>query len=453
MRISFENADKVNGLLTITVEEADYRELVEKTLKDYRKKVNVPGFRPGQVPMGLVKRQYGTAVKAEEVNKLVGNEIYKYVQENNIRMLGEPMPNESQAPVDLENDAEMTFAFDIAIAPDFKIDLTGKDKLPYYQIKVDDKLIDQQVEAYASRSGEYEKVKAYSATKHDMLRGDLQELDENGEPKADGIRVEGAVMMPEYIKVSEQKKLFTGAKLNGTVTFNPRKAYPENDTEISSLLKIDKAKVAELTSDFAYKITEISRFKKAEVDQALFDQIFGEGNVKSEEEFRQRIAEGMKPQLAADADYKFLLDLRKYCEKKVGDLTYPEAILKRVMLEKNKDRGTEFVEKNFEQSLNELSWHLIKEQLVEAQGIKIEQEDIAKTAKESARAQFAQYGMTAVPEEYLDNYASEMMKKRENVEQLVDRALDIKLVEKLKSVVKLTEKEVSLDDFNKLMRE
>ena len=210
MRISFENADKVNGLLTITVEEADYRELVEKTLKDYRKKVNVPGFRPGQVPMGLVKRQYGTAVKAEEVNKLVGNEIYKYVQKNNIRMLGEPMPNESQAPVDLENDAEMTFAFDIAIAPDFKIDLTGKDKLPYYQIKVDDKLIDQQVEAYASRSGEYEKVKAYSATKHDMLRGDLQELDENGEPKADGIRVEGAVMMPEYIKVSEQKKLFTG---------------------------------------------------------------------------------------------------------------------------------------------------------------------------------------------------------------------------------------------------
>ena len=182
MRISFENADKVNGLLTITVEEADYRELVEKTLKDYRKKVNVPGFRPGQVPMGLVKRQYGTAVKAEEVNKLVGNEIYKYVQENNIRMLGEPMPNESQAPVDLENDAEMTFAFDIAIAPDFKIDLTGKDKLPYYRIKVDDKLIDQQVEAYASRSGEYEKVKAefdiiydaYLKHKEEILRDNPQ---------------------------------------------------------------------------------------------------------------------------------------------------------------------------------------------------------------------------------------------------------------------------------------
>ena len=450
MKVTFENPDKVNGLMTITVEEADFKENVEKTLKNYRKKANVPGFRPGQVPMGLIKRQVGTSVKVDEINKLVGQEIYKYVQENKIQMLGDPMPSEKQQPVDVEKDAPYTFVFDIAVAPEFEIKLSGHDKVDYYTIKVDDKLIDQQVDMYASRGGHYDKVDSYQ--ENDMLKGDLRELDEQGNTKEGGITVEAAVMMPEYIKVEDQKKLFDGAKLGDIITFNPKKAYPDNDSEVAALLKLKKDEVADMTADFSYQITEISRFAPAAVDQKLFDQVFGEGTVKDEKEFRQKIAESLKPQLLVDSDYKFLQDVRAYMEKKVGKLEFPDALLKRIMLNNNKDKGADFVEKNYEQSIVELKWHLIKEQLVAAQGIKVEDADLKNIAKEAARAQFAQYGMSNVPDEYLENYANDMLKKRENIDGLVDRAVDVKLTDALKKVVKLNEKSITLDEFNKMMQ-
>ena len=451
MKIQFESADKVNGLMTLTVEEADYKENVEKTLKDYRKKANIPGFRPGMVPMGLMKRQFGTSVKVDVINKALGEQIYKYVRENNIQMLGEPLPAENQEPVDIEGEAPYVFKFDVAVAPEFKIELNGKNKIDYYNIEVDDKLIDNQVDMFASRSGHYDKVEEYDAEKRDMLKGDLKELDADGNVKEDGIMVETALLMPQYIKEEDQKKLFDNAKLGSVITFNPRKAYPDNDSEIASLLKIDREKAKDVTSDFTYLVTEIQRFVKAEVNQELFDQVYGEGNVKSEEEFRGKIAEGIKAQLALDSDYRFLLDVRKYCEQKVGNLTFPDAILKRVMLNNNKDKGMEFVEKNYEQSIKELTWHLIKEQLVAAYNIKVEENDILEAAKGAARAQFAQYGMSNVPEEYLENYAKEMMKKEENIQGFVDRSIDQKLIVALKNGVKLNEKSISLDDFNKLM--
>ena len=437
--------------MTLTVEEADYKESVEKTLKDYRKKANIPGFRPGMVPMGLIKRQFGTSVKVDVINKALGEQIYKYVRENNIQMLGEPLPAENQEPVDIEGEAPYVFKFDVAVAPEFKIELNGKNKIDYYNIEVDDKLIDNQVDMFASRSGHYDKVEEYDAEKRDMLKGDLKELDADGNVKEDGIMVETALLMPQYIKEEDQKKLFDNAKLGSVITFNPRKAYPDNDSEIASLLKIDREKAKDVTSDFTYLVTEIQRFVKAEVNQELFDQVYGEGNVKSEEEFRGKIAEGIKAQLALDSDYRFLLDVRKYCEQKVGNLTFPDAILKRVMLNNNKDKGMEFVEKNYEQSIKELTWHLIKEQLVAAYNIKVEENDILEAAKGAARAQFAQYGMSNVPEEYLENYAKEMMKKEENIQGFVDRSIDQKLIVALKNGVKLNEKSISLDDFNKLM--
>ncbi|WP_419077229.1 trigger factor [Segatella buccae] len=451
MKISFENPDKVNGLMTIAVEEADYKENVEKTLKDYRKKANMPGFRPGQAPMGLIKRQYGAAARMDEINKLVGKEIYKYVQDNNIQMLGEPLPSEKQEPQDLENGTEFTFYFDIAVAPEMKVSLTGRDKVDYYNIIVDDKLVDQQVDMFASRAGSYEKARTYKD--NDMLKGDLRELDEAGNTKEGGITVEAAVLMPTYIKVDDQKKLFDGAKLGDIITFNPRKAYPDNDTEVSSLLKIERDTVKNMTSDFSFQITEIQRFAKHAVDQELFDQTFGEGVVKDEKEFREKIAEGLKRQLATDSDFKFIQDVRAHCEKKVGELSYPDALLKRIMLSNNKDKGEDYVEKNYAQSIKELTWHLIKEQLVKAQNIKIEDADVKEAAKEAARAQFAQYGMNNVPEDYIENYANEVLKKGDSNDALVDRAIDRKLTAVLKTVVKLNEKEVSLEDFNKLMSE
>lgn len=450
MKISFENPDKVNGLLTLTVEEADYKENVEKTLKNYRKKANVPGFRPGMAPMGMIKRQFGTTVKVDEINKLLGDQIYKYVKDNNIQMLGEPLPSEKQEPVDMEKEAPYTFIFDIAVAPEFKAELTGDDTIDYYTITVDDKIVDQQIDMFASRAGHYDKVEDYQA--NDMLKGDIRELDENGNTKEGGITVEGAVLMPEYIKVEDQKKLFDGAKLGDVITFNPKKAYPESDVEVASLLKLKKEDVADLTADFSYQITEISRYVKAEVNQELFDQVYGKDVIKDEKDFREKIAEGLKAQFAVDSDFKFIQDVRKYLENKVGALTYPDALLKRIMLNNNKDKGEEFVEKNYEQSIKELTWHLIKEQLVKANGVKIEDADIEDTAKEAAKAQFAQYGMNNIPEEYIDNYAKEMLKKKEYIDSFVDRSIDRKLTEILKTVVKLDNKTATLEEFNKMMQ-
>ncbi|MCH4018405.1 MAG: trigger factor [Prevotella sp.] len=451
MKISFENPDKVNGLLTMTVEEPDYKADVEKTLKDYRKRAKEPGFRPGMVPMGLIKRQFGASVKADAINKFVGNQIYKYVKDQKIQMLGEPLPSEKQQPQDLAKEPPYTFIFDVAVAPDFKVALTGRDKIEYYQITVDDKLLDQQVDMFASRSGKYEQTKDYADG--DMLKGHLVELDEKGNAKKDGISVDEAVIMPKYIKVDDQKKCFDGVKLGDVITFNPRKAYPDNDTEVSSLLKIDRKEVKDHTTDVTFQVSEIQRFVKHPVNQELFDSIFGKGVVKSEKEFRDKIAAGVKAQLALDSDYKFIQDVRAHCEKKVGKLTYPDALLKRIMLANNKDKDQAFVDKNYDQSIKQLTWQLIKNQLVEANGIKIEESDVKDTAKEAARAQFAQYGMDNVPEEYISNYADEMLKKSQNNDALVDRAVDRKLTEALKKVVKLDPKEISLDDFNKMMKE
>lgn len=455
MKISFENPDKINGLMTLTVEEADYKEDVEKKLKDYRKRANIPGFRPGQAPMGMIKRQFGASLKMDAINKVIGENLQKYIVDNKIQMLGQPMANEGQEPVDIEKgEAPYVFKFDIAVAPEFKAELTDKDEVDYYEINVDDKLIDQQVDVFASRAGHYEKAEEYDPEQRDMLKGDLRELDAEGNTLEGGVTVEAAVMMPQYIKVEDQKKLFDGAKLGDIITFSPRKAYPDNDTEVSSLLKIDKEQVAEHTGDFSYQITEISRFVKAEVNEELFESVYGkESGIKDEKAFREAIAKGLGAQLANDSDYKFLQDVRKYAEEKVGELVFPEEILKRIMLENNKDKGAEFVEKNFEMSIKELKWHLIREQLAEAQGVKVEDADVKAAAKDMARAQFAQYGMNNVPDEYLENYASEMMKKRETVDNLVERAIDRKLTAALKNVVKLNKKSVSIDDFNKLMSE
>ena len=451
MNIKFESADKINGLMTISIEQADYQEAVDKKLKEYRKKAQVPGFRPGMVPMGLIKKQYGTAVKVDEVNRILGEKLYEYVRENKIQMLGEPLPNEEkQQPQDLAGDGPFEFVFDIAVAPEFKAELTNKDKVNFYNIKVDDKLIDEQVQMYASQAGEFVEAQEWSG--NDTLKGDIRQLDKKGNTLEGGITVEGGMIMPSYVKGEDEKKKFDGAKLGDIITFNPKKAYPDNDAEVAALLKTDKEAVKDLDADFSFQITEIRHFQPAAVDAKLFERVFGEG-VKDEADFRQRIADSLKGQLVLNSDFKFLRDVRAYVEKKVGDLQFPEALLKRVMLNNNKDKGEEFVEKNFKASIDELKWHLIKEQLVAATEIKVEDADLKAVAKDAIRAQFAQYGMTNIPEDVLDNYAEEQLKKRENVESFVERAIDVKLTQALKGIVKLTEKEVTLDEFNKMMQE
>ena len=451
MKVSFENPDKINGLLTITVEDDDYKAEVEKTLKEYRKTANVPGFRPGQVPMGMIRRRFGSAVKMDAINKVLGDELQKYIADNNIAMLGEPLASEKQQPQDLEKDGPYTFMFDIAVAPEFDIKLDANDTVDYYEIAADDTLIDSQVEMFASRMGQ--NVEADHYEDGDVLKGDLRQLDAEGNTLEGGLTVEAASVMPKYLKSDDQKKLFDGCKPGDIITFNPSQAYEGSNYELSSLLKVDREKVAEYTGDFSYQITSVQHFEKHAVDQELFDLTFGKDAVKDEKEFREKIAEGLKAQLALDSDMKFLMDVRKYAEDKVGQLTYPDSLLKRIMKQNNKDKDQEFIDKNYEPSIKELSWSLIRSKIAVALGVKIEDEDVKSAAREMAKAQFAQYGMSNVPQEYVDNYADELLKKKEAQQQFVDRAIDAKLVEALKGVVTMNKKSVSLDEFNKMMGE
>lgn len=448
MNISLENPEKVSGVLTLVVEEADFAGDVEKQLKDYRKKANVPGFRPGQAPMGMIKRQVGAQVKVDVINRLVGEKLYDYVRENKINMLGEPMPHLGEEPVDLDAAAPYTLKFDIAIAPEFKAELTKKDTIVYYDITTDDAIVDKQIEAFASRSGSYQKVDEYQD--NDMIKGDIRELNEDGSAKEGGITVSQASMLPAYIKVDDQKALFQGCKVGDVIVFNPKKAYPESNIEISSLLKVSKEEAEKITADFSFQVTEISRYQKHAIDQDLFDQVYGEGNVKDEADFRAKVAEGIKEQMVQNADFRFLQDVRKYVEGKIGEVKYADDLMKRIMLANNKDKGMEYVEKNYEASIKELTWSLAKNQIVEAQKIKVDDADVKAVAIDVTRMQFAQYGMTSVPEEYLEQYAEGMLKNREQVDNLVNAAVDRKLMAALKDVVKLDKKTISFEEFGKL---
>ncbi len=451
MNVSMQNVDKVSALLTVNIEKADYQEKVEKVLKKYRQQANIPGFRKGMVPMSLIKKQFGKSVMAEEVDKLMQEKVNEYIRENKVNMLGMPLPNEEKMQtIDFDTQENFEFVFDIALAPEFNAEVTEQDAIDFYTITVSDEMVNTQVDMYAQRAAKYEKVEEYAD--RDMVKGLLAELDENGNTKEGGIQVEGAVMMPSYMKNDEQKAIFATAKVNDVLVFNPNAAFDGNEAELSSLLKIKREEVAEMKSNFSFQVEEITRAVPAALDQALFDQVFGEGAVSSEEEFRGKIKEGIAAQFEADSNYKFLIDARAYMMNKVGKLEYPDALLKKIMLMNNEGKGESFVEENYEKSLEELTWHLIKEQLTENFGIKVEEADLLAIAKDNTRMQFAQYGMMSLPEEMLENYAKEMLKKKEKVEGLVNRAIEDKLAAALKAKVTLNNKEVSMDEFNGLLK-
>lgn len=449
MNVSLQNIDKVSAELTVKLEKADYQAQVDKSLKSLRQKAQMPGFRKGMVPISLVKKMYGKSVIAEEVNKVLQEAIYGYIRENKINILGEPLPNEEkQQAIDFDAMDAFEFVFDIALAPEFKAEVNAKDKVDYYTIEASEEMIENQVKMYTQRTGKYEQVDAYR--EGDMLKGLLAQLDDEGNTKEAGIQVEGAVLMPSYMKSDEQKAIFADAKVNDVLVFNPNVAYDGHAAELGSLLKIDKEIAKDVKSNFSYQVEEVTRFVPGELTQEVFDQAFGEGVVKTEEEFRAKIKQEIEGRFTADSDYKFLIDVRKLLTDKIGKLEFPDALLKRIMLMNNEEKGEEFVAENYDKSIEELTWHLIKEQLVEANDIKVEQDDVLKMAKETTKAQFAQYGMLSVPDDLLDNYAQEMLKKKETVNNLVNRAVEAKLAAALKSQVKLENKTVSIEEFNKM---
>ena len=448
MNITFQTSDKLNGQLTAVIEPADYQEKLAKSIKDYSKRVNMPGFRPGKVPASLIKRQFGKSLLAEEVNKLLQEKLYDYIRDEKINMLGEPLPVEDNNKNTFVDGDTFTFTFDIAVAPEIKVSLTKKDKVNYYNVTVSDEMVQNQVQMYRQRGGSYEKVDSYED--NDMIKGIITELDKKGNALEGGVTAEGVVMLPKYFRgADDQKKLFEAAKVNDVIRFNPAKAYDNSEAELASLLKVEKEHALEHKGDFNFQITEITRYMPGPLDQALFDQVFPKGTVTTAEQFAAKIKEQIEEQFKKDADYRFLLDLRKHVTEKVGKLEFPDEKLKRIMLA-NANGDEKKVEENYDKSLEELTWHLIKEQLVEMTGVKVEDNDVLDMAKEVTRMQFAQYGMLNIPDEYIDNSVKEMLKKRETVDNLIDRCVEVKLGAALKEIITLVEKDVTAEEFNKL---
>ena len=449
MDISLQNQTEVSAVLTVKMEKTDYQPQVDKALKEIRHKIDLPGFRRGMVPMTIVKKRFGTSVKVEQIEKLLQTNVTSYIKDNNIDILGAPIPKASEQ--DIETAEDLTFDYDIALAPKFEVTLSTDDVVDYYDINITDDMVDGQINMFAMQKRTYEQAEEYA--EGDMLKGDLTELDENGNEKEGGIKVEEAILMPAYLKNEQQKTVFNGAKLNSAVVFNPKEAYEDNDTAMAGLLKIEKEDAPNHTGDFSYSITEITRTKPAPLNQELFDEIYGKGVVNSEGEFRQKVREGVASQYVADSDYKFFIDARTYISNKVGELHFDEALMKKIMLMNNEDKDEKFIEENYDKGIEGLAWHLIKEKLVAAYGIKVEDSDIMNMAKAATRAQFVQYGMMNVPEELIENYAKEMLKKKDSIEQLLNRAVDSKLTAAIKNAVTLNRKPISVEDFNKMFEQ
>ncbi|WP_304247814.1 trigger factor [Parabacteroides gordonii] len=448
MNVSLKNIDAVSGIVKLEIVKADYAEQVEKSLRNFRQKANVPGFRKGMVPMGMVKKMYGKHVLVEEVNKLVSENLFSYIRENKLNILGEPMPNESeQKPINFDTQEDFEFCFDVALAPEINITLSKSDKLPYYEVAIDDEMLNQQIDAYTANFGTYDK--AEEVEEKDMVKGTVAEL-ENGSPKEGGIVVEDAVLMPAYMKDEAEKAKFVGAKVNSVVVFNPNKAYEGAEVEISSFLKVDKEAVAGITGDFSFEITEITRHQKADMNQKLFDKVFGEGVVTSEEAFKNKIKEALTDQFTPQSDYKFLLDAREVLVQKAGEMKFADDMLKRWLVATNENTTAEKIEEDFPKMIEDLKYQLIKENLVKSNNLKVEDADIEAFAKRVAQAQFAQYGMLSVPEDVLANYAKDMLKNKQTLQNIIDRAVEEKLAAWLKEQVELDVKEVSTEEFGKL---
>lgn len=449
MNVSLKkNDDAVSGIVKLEIVKDDYAGLVDKSLRSVRQKANVPGFRRGMVPMGLVKKMFGKQVLVDEVNKLVSESLFNYIRDNGLRVLGQPIPNMTeQKPLDFDKDENFEFCFDVALAPEIHIELSKEDKLPFYQVIVDDEMVNNQVQSYRENFGSYDKVEEVEEA--DILKGTVAEL-ENGTPKEGGIVVEEVILRPSYLKNEEEKAKFIGAKVNTVVVFSPNKAYDGAEADIASLLKMDKENVAGIDADFSFEIKEILRHKDAELNQEFFDKIVGENAVSSEEEFRGKIKESMTEQFAPQSNFKFLTDARDMLEAKVGELKFADEVLKRWLQVANENSTREKIDEDYPRLVKDLKYQLIKDELVRRNALRATDDDIEQFAERVAKAQFAQYGMMFVPGDVLKNYATDMLKNKQTLQNVAERVIEEKLAEWLKEQVELEVKEVTADEFGKL---
>lgn len=447
MNITKENIDELNATLKIKLEKEDYEEKVNNVLKDYKKKAKIDGFRPGMVPMGLVKKMYGKTVLAEEINKILSENLTKHIIDEKLNILGEPLPSiKEQAPIDWDNQTEFEFAFDIALSPEFELNLSKRDKVTFYDIDVADDLIDKTIDSHTKFFGNSETVEIVE--ENEMLKGDMVQLDKDGKVLEGGISKEDVMLSLEVMKDDKIKKTFVGANVSQIMTFNLKKAYP-NATEISAMLNIAKEEAEKLDSDFQFTIKEITKFISSEINQKLFDKVYGEGNVKSVDEFRTKIKEEIKKDFDEQSNYKLLIDVKDKLVKKIK-LSLPDEFLKRWLLLSNKELTKEMLDKDYENFQKDLQWQLIKDKIVKGHEIKVTEEDILEEAKKVTLQQFRQYGMRNIPEEQLETYAKTVLEKPEDKRKVADSKLEKNIIEFVKETIKVDNKELTFDEFNKL---
>ncbi len=448
MNVSHNNIDQLNAIVTIEIEKADYADKVKKSLRAYGDKANIPGFRRGHVPYGMLVKMYGKAVKADEVNRLVSEALYNYITDNKLNILGEPMTAEDQT-IDIEADENFTFKFDIALTPEINVTLDKNITVPYYKIAVTDEMVGKQDEMFRQRQGKQITIDAVSEER-DLIKGSMVEL-ENGVAKEGGIVVESTILSPAYIK--DEKEKFTAAKVGDKVIFNPAAACGDSMGELASMLNIDRDAAAEVKNDFEMTITEITHLQPAEHDQEFFDGIFGKDAVKNEDEYTAKVREMIAMQLIPESEYRFGIDARKAIEAQVGELELPAEFLKRWLVATNEKYTEENISEEYSKMEADLKWHLIKEFIAKTMEIKVVDEDLKALAMSVTRQQFAQYGMSNLPDDIVENYSQEMLKSKESRAQLIDRATETKIQEAIKNAVTLEEKEISTEDFGKLFQE
>jgi trigger factor len=447
MNITREKIDDLNAVMNVRIEKTDYEERVEKVLREYRKKSTVKGFRPGMVPIGLVKKMYGKAVQLDEINKIVSENIHKYLIDEKLEILGDPLPkSDEHDKIDFDTQDDFTFSFEIGLAPQFEISLNKKNKVRYYDLITDEKMKNNYLETYTRRYGEFRK--ADISEEKDMLKGKIEAIDESGNVIEEGFSSENSTLSVDIIKDENIKKLFIGKSENETIDFDLRTAFP-NDYEIAGILNKQKDEVIQVKGNFRFTINEINRFHPAEIGKELFDKIYGENNVSSEEEFMQKIEDEIAKNLKLESEYKLMLDVKKLALDKT-EFQLPEDFLKKWLLRVNEKSTKEQIDKDFEGFRQDLKWQLIRNKVAKDNEVKITDEELQAEAERITRNQFQQYGLFYTTDEQISNYAKEMLKREEDAKRIADKILEEKVIGLIKELVKLDNKTVTIEEFNKL---
>ncbi len=445
MNVKRENIDELNAILKVKIEKDDYADKIEKVLKDYRKKATVKGFRPGMVPIGMIKKMYGKSALLDEVNKIMSESLSKYLIDEKLKILGEPLPRiETELKNDFDKDDDFEFEFDIAFASEYDLKLSKRDKLTYYGIKVDDKMIQQTIDSHTGRNGKTEEVNVVE--EKDLVKGKFEQLDNDNNVLEGGLVVEDVLFAVDKIDEKSIRALVLGAKNGDIIDFDIKKAFT-NITDLSSMLRIEKEVAEQLSGNFRFTVQSISRHIPAKVNQDLFDAVYGKGTVKTEQEYRDRIVAEIEVSFMSSSDYKLLVDAKEKLVKK-ANIKLPDEFLKRWLVVTNKELTEEAVEKDYESMQTDLVWQLIKNDIIEEQELKVDEAEILDFAKESVLMQFRQYGLIDIPDEQLETYAKQTLEKEDERRKIVDRKYEDKILSYLKEVMKIESKEVTSDEFN-----